>query len=142
MQLTLKIAKILSRLIDGETIPASAAKSLLIKDLISENIIYPKGKHRISLELINESELHIYLANQLQINDLDKFISVLEDKDASRAEFVKVTTDSKHSKERAFKGFLVNSYKSIDAELNHQVIKIHNMNYSTRWFHILNGFFH
>lgn len=124
MILTLKIAKVLSRLIDGESIASSAAKSKLMDDLISENIIYQRGKHRKTLELINEKELHIYLANQLQINDLDNYILALKNEDASRAEFVKVTTDSKTSKERAFKGFLVNSYSPIKAELNNQVIAI------------------
>jgi hypothetical protein len=37
-------------------------------------------------------------------------IYALENKDASRSEFVKIARDSKKSKERAFKGFLVNSY--------------------------------
>lgn len=125
MALSLKLAKILLRLIEGEVIPASTAKSKLIDILISENIIYQKGKHRRTLELINENGLHIYLENQLQINDLGEYISLLENEDASRAEFVRITADSKGSKERAFKGFLVNSYHPVNAELNHQQITIH-----------------
>lgn len=124
MRLTLKIARILMRLIEGETIPASAAKSKLVEELISENIILRKGKHRKTIELINEYGLHLYLANQLQINNLENHISALENKDTSRAEFVRIATDSKGSKERAFKGFLVNSYRPIKAELNNQVITI------------------
>lgn len=124
MKLTLKIANILVRLVDGETIPASAAKSKIIDNLVAENIIFRKGKHRKTLSLLNKNSLQIYLENQLQINDLDKYISALKNKDSSRAEFVKLTTDSKHSKERAFKGFLVNSFFPIAAELNHQRITI------------------
>lgn len=124
MELSLKLARILLRLIDGEIIPASAAKSKLIDILISENIIYQKGKHRRTLELINENGLHVYLENQLQINDLGEYISLLESEDASRAEFVRVSADSKGSKERAFKGFLVNSYLPIKAELNNRAITI------------------
>lgn len=124
MKLTLKIANILARLVDGETIPASSAKSKIIDNLVAENIIFRKGKHRKTLSLLNENSLQIYLENQLQINNLDKYISALKNKDSSRAEFVKLTTDSKHSKERAFKGFLVNSFFPIAAELNHQRITI------------------
>lgn len=124
MKLTLKIAKVLVRLINGEAIPNSLAKSKLIDDLVSENIISRKGKHKKSLELISKTELNIYLANQLQINDLNKYISALENENTTRSEFVKIATDSKKSKERAFKGFLVNSYDSIKAELNKKDIII------------------
>jgi hypothetical protein len=124
MKLTLKTAKVLVRLINGETIPNSFAKSKLIDDLVSENIIYRKGKHKKSLELANKSGLQNYLENQLQINDLNHFISALENEYSTRSEFVKITTDSKKSKERAFKGFLVNSYDSIEAELNNEDIII------------------
>jgi len=124
MKLTLKIAKVLVQLINGESIPNHSAKSILINDLVSENIIFRKGKHKKSLELINKTDLHTYLANQLQINDLNKYILALENENSTRAELVKITTDSKKSKERAFKGFLVNSYSSIKAELNNEIITI------------------
>lgn len=124
MNLTLKIAKVLVRLINGETIPNSFAKSKLIDDLVSENIIYRKGKHKKSLELINEVGLQNYLVNQLQINDLSHYVLALENEDSTRAELVKITTDSKKSKERAFKGFLVNSYDSIKVQLNNEDIII------------------
>jgi hypothetical protein len=124
MKLTLKISKVLVQLINGESIPSSSAKSMLIDDLIFENIIIRKGKHRKSLELTSENDLHIYLANQLQINDLSNYILALENENSTRAEFVKITTDSKKSKERAFKGFLVNSYNTITAKLNDENITI------------------
>jgi len=125
MKLTLKIAKVLVQLINGESIPNHSAKSRLIDDLVSENIITRKGKHKKSLELINKEDLHTYLANQLQINNLNKYLLALENENSTRAELVKITTDSKKSKERAFKGFLVNSYSSIKAELNNKTINIY-----------------
>jgi hypothetical protein len=124
MKLTLKIAKVLVQLITGDSIPASSAKSKLIDDLVFENIIFCKGKHRKTLELTNEKDLHIYLENQLQINDLNNYITALENTESSRGDFVKITTDSKNSKERAFKGFLVNSYHPIKAELNNEKLII------------------
>ena len=125
MELTLKIAKIIVQLINGETIADSTAKSKLIDDLVRENIIFRKGKHKKQLQLLNENNLRIYLENQLQINDLENYILLLENKNSSRAESVKITSDSKKSKERAFKGFLVNCYDPIFAELNNQKLTIH-----------------
>lgn len=124
MKLTLKIAKALTQLINGETIADSSAKSRLIDNLVFENIIFRKGKHRKSLELISETDLRIYLANQLQINNLSNYILALENHNSTRAEFVKITRDSKNSKERSFKGFLVNCYNPILAELKNQTITI------------------
>lgn len=124
MKLTLKIAKVLVQLLNGESIPNHAAKSRLIDDLVFENIILRKGKHKKFLELINKKDLHTYLVNQLQINDLNNYILALENENSTRAELVKITTDSKNSKERAFKGFLVNSYNTIKAKLNNETIII------------------
>jgi len=120
MTLTLKIAKVLLRLTNGETVTASSAKSKLINELVSENILWQKGKHHKSLQIRDKEALTTYLSNQLQINDLENYVSALEDKNTSRSEFVKITTDSKNSKERAFKGFLVNSFSPIKAKLNGQ----------------------
>lgn len=124
MKLSLKIAKVLVQLINGESIPNSLAKSSLIDALVAENIIHRKGKHKKSLELINEIGLHTFLANQLQITDVYSYILLKENPNATRAESTKITTDSKISNERAFKGFLVNSYNSIKAELNNESIII------------------
>jgi hypothetical protein len=118
MKLTLKIAKVLVQLTNSESVSASSAKSKLIDELISENILWQKGKHRKTLFLRDKEGLVDYLSNQLQINSLEKYVSILENKESSRAEAVKITSDSKTSKERAFKGFLVNSYTPIKAKLN------------------------
>lgn len=123
MQLTLKIGKVLIKLLGGSAVPSSSAKSVLINELISENILWQKGKHHKSIQLRDKEALNIYLSNQLQINDLEGYVDALK-KDASRSEFVKIAGDSKKSKERAFKGFLVNSYNPIKAELNSQKIII------------------
>lgn len=120
MKLTLRIAKTLVQLIDGDSIPAGSVKSKLIDELVFENILLRKGKHRKTIELLDETALHIYLANQLQINNIEDYISALENENSSRADFVKITSDSKDSKERAFKGFLINSCEIIKGTLNHK----------------------
>ena len=91
MKLSLKIAKVLVRLINGESVPNSTVKSKILEDLIAENILFRKGKHHKHLELINDKGLQLYLANQLQINNLYDYISALENEDSTRAEFVKIS---------------------------------------------------
>jgi len=118
MKLTPKIAKLLLQLIEGETLPASTARNMVVNELIAENIILQRGKHRKTITLINKESLSDFLSNQLQIHNLRDYVAALEDKESSRADFVKVATDSKTSKERAFKGFLINSFEVINATLN------------------------
>jgi DNA-binding phage protein len=124
-KLTLKTAKILLKLESGEILPVSSAKSKLIDELVDENIILKSGKHKKTLKLISKEQLRVYLSNQLQINNLDEYILNLENTDTNRANFVKVATNSKISKQRVFKGFLVNSYSPINAILNNQMFEIH-----------------
>lgn len=128
MKLTLKIAKALIKLKNGEIIPAGSAKSKLVNELIAEKIIWQKGKHHKTLQLSNEEALNNYLANQLQIDDLKAYVSALENPDSSRSDFVKITSDSKKSKKRVFKGFLVNSYFPVKAKLNKKEITINPEN--------------
>ncbi|RUA29570.1 MAG: hypothetical protein DSY76_03295 [Bacteroidetes bacterium] len=116
--MSLKIAKALVRLKNGEVLTGSSAKSKLIDELISEKIILQKGKHHKTLQLHNEEFLDNFLSNQLQIFDLEEYILALENSNTSRSKFVKISSDSKKSKERVFKGFLVNSYIPIKATLN------------------------
>ncbi len=118
MKLTLNIAKALVRLKNGEIITSSSAKSMLIDELVAENILWRKGKHQRTIQLRDEDSLDNYLSNQLQINSLEKYILAVENPNSSRSDFVKITTDSKKSKERVFKGFLVNSFIPIKATLN------------------------
>jgi hypothetical protein len=125
MKLTLKTAKILVRLESGEMLPASSAKSKLIDELVDENIVRKSGKHKKTLKLISKEQLRTYLSNQLQINNLEEYVLNLEKTDTNRADFVKAASNSKISKQRVFKGFLVNSYSPINAILNNQTFKIH-----------------
>lgn len=118
MKLSPKIARILLRLTEGESIPASAARSAVVNELIAENILLHKGKHRKTITLIDEESFSNFLSNQLQVHNLQEYIAALENKESSRADFVKVATDSKTSKERAFKGFLINSFEVINGTLN------------------------
>ena len=118
MKLTLKIAKVLIKLKNGEVLPSSSAKSKLIDELVAEKIIWKNGKHHKTIQLLDDNSLDNYLSNQLQINNLKEYILALENANTKRSDFVKITSDSKNSKERVFKGFLINSYIPIKAKLN------------------------
>jgi len=124
MKLSLKNAKILQELVEGDVVANSRAKGVVIERLVEESILFRKGRHRKTLHLLNEIALRDFLANQLQIKNLEEFITAKENDNSSRFDFVRITTDSKHSKERAFKGFLVNSFESISAKLNGKKIEI------------------
>ncbi|WP_179022153.1 DUF7281 domain-containing protein [Winogradskyella forsetii] len=124
MILTLKIARVLQSLCSGQIIPNSSAKSKIIDELVVENIIARNGNRKKELILRNENFLKIYLKNQLQIDNLESYITILENKNSTRARAVQITSDSKVAKERAFKGFLVNSYRQINATLNNDSFSI------------------
>lgn len=123
-KLTLPTAKKLQRLKNGEILPYSSVKNKLVDELIAENIVWKKGKHRQTVQLTDSDSLDMYLANQLQINDLSLFIETLENENCQRADLVIVASDSKYSKQRSFTGFLVNSYQPIQARLHQQPITI------------------
>ncbi|NLB62965.1 MAG: hypothetical protein GX801_02510 [Fibrobacter sp.] len=118
-KLSLKRAKILAELKNGAKLAYSYAKSALITELYQENIVFITGKHRKTVELINGQALDDYLANQMQIYDLEEYVAALET-EASRGAMVKVAGNSKLAKGRAFTGFLVNCYEPILASLRQE----------------------
>jgi hypothetical protein len=119
-----KIAKILVRLSNGEILPASSAKHPFVTCLIEEGIIISKGKHRKTLQVYNKYELTDFIENQLQISDLENYVSILEQEEVNRFDLIKTTKDSKTKKVRTLKAFLINSYTSISATLNGKRINI------------------
>ena len=118
MKLNLKTSETLIRLSEGEKLAYSSIKNQVINELIDENILKISGKHRRKVWLDNTEQLKIYLLNQYNIKDLQSYTEALKDKKTSRAEFTRLTGDSKLSKQRSFKGFLVNTYKPVKALLN------------------------
>ncbi len=124
MKVPVHIAEKLLRLSQGESIPSSLAKHSLIDDLVLEGIIERKGRIKKSLSLSDRKALFTYLQNNCSINDLQQYIQVTKQKNISRSELTFVSADSKLRKVRTFKGFLVNCYFSIQAELNGKQITL------------------
>ena len=123
MKISAKNIKILEKLLHGEVLPASSAKSKLIDTLIDEKILLRKGKHKRTITLPDRTALITFFANQYQIPDLPDYIRSAREQ-LNRADFVKLTTDSKDSGQRAFKGFLVSSLRPLPAILNGENITI------------------
>ena len=128
MKIPVHIAEKLLQLLQGESISSSLVKHTLIEELVAEGIIERKGRIQKKLLLINSGAFHIYLQNKYSINNLQQYIRICQKENALRSESVAVSSDSKLTKVRTFKGFLVNSYLPIQASLNHELITLNPTN--------------
>lgn len=115
----LSVAEKLLLLAGGEQLPASTLKHPIVSELIDEQIVQERiaGRTKRTLFIPNPSLLHIWLANQHGINNLQEYIHVLQDKATSRADMVRVSSNSKTLHRRTYQGFLVNSYQPIPCTL-------------------------
>jgi hypothetical protein len=118
MKVPVHIAEKLLRLSQGESIPSSLAKHSLIEDLVLEGIIHRKGRIQKSLSLSDNNALSIYLQNNCSINNLQQYIQVSKKESVTRSELIAISSDSKLTAVRTFKGFLVNSYLPIQATID------------------------
>ncbi len=124
-KLSLKNAEILSKLLDGENMPASGFKGALSETLISENIIQKNGRSKQTLHLYNKKALNDFLFREFEINDLEEYIAGLSNSEnLTRSDLVKISGNSKTKRIRTFKGFLVNVFEPIEAQLNGNALTI------------------
>ena len=128
MKIPVHIAEKLVQLLEGESISSSLVKHKLIEELVAEGILERKGRIQKKLLLINAGAFHLYLQNKYSINNLQKYIRISKKENALRSESVAVSSDSKLTKVRTFKGFLVNSYLPIQASLNQELITLNPVN--------------
>jgi len=120
MKIPLRIAKNLLLLIEGETLADSTTKHSVIDSLVEENILVRKGRIKKTLQLHNREAMTIYLNNHFGINNLTAYVEAMENEEISRADLVKVSSDSKLKTVRTFKGFLVNSFQPLNCRLNNE----------------------
>ena len=126
MNLSLSISKKLQSLLSGEELPFSQLNSPVVKTMIDDGIIGVrlKGRSRKNLFISNRDQFSTYLKNQLGINNLAAYIEYLENK-GMRADSILAGSDSKLTKTRTFKGFLINSLHPIKATLNEKELVVH-----------------
>ncbi len=125
MSFSISALRILSKLLEGETVAASSLKASWAERLIDEGAlkVLTHGSRR-SYKATSPEILHAALSSIYGISDIDATISLLADDNTTRAQAVAATGDSKTRSVRTFCGFLVNSYAPIAAELNNQPITI------------------
>lgn len=115
----LSVAEKLLLLAGGEQLPASKLKHPIIRELIDEDIIQEIGIGRIKRTICipNSQHLHTWLFSRHGIHNLQDYIQVLQNQDTTRADMVRVSSDTKTKHRRTYKGFLVNTYQPIPCTL-------------------------
>lgn len=124
-KLSLSIAEKLLMLRNGERIPAGLLRQAIFTDLLSEQILYKIGKSRGHIVLQDKRLLDLYLQNHFAVNDLDLYVNLLQQRNLSKATQIKISTDSKLTVQRSFKGFLVNCYEPISVKINNSKTVLH-----------------
>ena len=119
MKLPLGIAKKILRLASGEILPKSQIQHPFVERMIEEGVIHIKasGRRKKHLFIREQDAIYHYLKN-LGINDLSEYIDKLSSEKLTRAEAVKISSDSKLKSIRTFRGFPINCYRPIKARLN------------------------
>ena len=118
MKIPVHIAEKLLELTQCKTLPASSIKHSIIEEMVAEGLIERTGRIQKTLSVVNMNALVIYLQNKYSINNLEKYISILHQKNISRGAATEVSGNSKLKNIRTFKGFLINCYNPIQATIN------------------------
>ncbi len=115
-------------LLAGQSVPASQLKHRVVEEMRSDEIILTRtiGKSRKVFFISNREKFRHYLKNQHGIADLNTYIELLEN-NGLRADAVQASSDSKTKSTRTFKGFPINTYSTIEAEINNQKFSIQSV---------------
>lgn len=124
IKIPLPIAKKLLLLQQGEKLAASSAKHAIIEELVEENILQRNGRVQKKLSVTQVDSLNTYLQNKFGINDLEKYVKMMNQDELLRSDLIESASNSKIKNVRTFKGFLVNCYEPMHAKLNENEIVI------------------
>ncbi|SHG28630.1 hypothetical protein [Dysgonomonas macrotermitis] len=116
MKLPTSIAEKLALLQDGEKIPFSKMKHIIIESMLENGILHKQiqGRRKTLIYLQNTDKLKDYLGNHFGISNLKNYVEISKRNDLSRADAIAISSDSKLRSIRTFKGFLVNSYDRVE----------------------------
>lgn len=122
MKLPLTVARLVQQLLNGAKLSGTCLKQPIIQQLAEDGIIQKirTGKSRYQLYSTNNQLIEQYLNNHFGIQNLQTYLTELENEPQTRASLVNIGSSSKLKKIRSFKGFLVNSFQPIKASLNNQ----------------------
>lgn len=115
--LPINLALKLVYLLQGKTLPAGAIKHPILEEWIQDGIIERTGRIQKKLSIPDPVALLKYIENKYGIRDLSQYLAAYYDEYVSRGQAIAVSSQSKITAIRTFKGFLVNCYFPIRATL-------------------------
>jgi hypothetical protein len=143
MKLPLHIAKKLQQLLlPGQTVPGSSMQHPVVTKMLEDGLLQKQqlGKTKAALFISPASDVAAYLQNHFSISDLDEYVGIIENSEASRADNILVSGNSKLQRVRTFKGFLVNCYEEIDAVINNTPVVIKPLTGTCTFIHLYENF--
>lgn len=114
------------QLANGGTVAASKLKTFSgLDEMLADRIVtvIAHGSKR-TFKAVNRQLFINYIADKYNIGDLERTFEMLVGDETDRAKQVQLTGNSKFVHHRVMKGFLVNSYSTVIAELNGREITI------------------
>ena len=118
MRITAALIDKLIALRDGAQVPDSALRGEWFRQMQDEGILLPVVHgSRKSWKVRNSQDFVKYIQDRHDISSLEKCLVIITNEDGTRAEQVSATGDSKFVQQRTFKGFLINCYDPIEAQL-------------------------
>jgi hypothetical protein len=143
MKLPLHIAKKLQQLLlPGKTVASSTMQHGTVTKMLEDGLLQKQqlSKTKALLFISKKEDVIPYLQNHFAINNLDEYIQVLENDEASRADNIIVAGNSKIQAVRTFKGFLVNCYEEINATINGEPVVIKPLTGAYTFIHSYENF--
>jgi hypothetical protein len=126
VKLSIGIAQKLKQMLDGEEIQSSKLKQTIVLKMVEDGAIQYRNtsKSKRTYFINNSENLINYLITEFGINNLNEYVTQLNNPNLTRGDAIKIASDSKIKKIRSFKGFLVNSIQPINATINNNATVI------------------
>lgn len=135
MKVPVHIARALQTLTRGERIPSSQVRHTVVNQMLEDGVLQKilLGAGKSVVVAGNPGALAQYIMNHYGISDLEAYIRLQVDEDATRADAVHVAGNSKVRSIRTFKGFLVQSIGAVQAVLHGEPVIVSPL-HGTSWF--------
>lgn len=126
MKLPIAIAQKILELAEGLTVPASRMRHEVVTRLLADGIlsIHRQGRRKAVYYVQDAEALSAYLSNHFGIGEIKAYVQSLEEDTLTRADAVRVASDSKIRSVRTFKGFPINCYATVEARLGGNPIMV------------------
>jgi len=125
-KLPVSIAKKLLALSTGETLRRSIFNKEWLKLLRDEEVVrlIQRGRTQAKVSITSNETLESFLKNRYNIDNLQAYVEALQSESLSGQEAHEVAGNTKLRKNRTHKGFLINSLKPVQAQLNGRSLRI------------------